>query len=128
MPTIFASILILWLIAMIVFVCPPGNRRYVCIFERRLWNGWKNVIAHFDSIKYIEYNECSLYPMAENHHFTITIDGHECCLMYWIKTGDVSVHDYIDEKEHCLTSFDKYHHDIVKKLLCEKFDFMKQYE
>ena len=128
MSTIFASILILWLGAMIVFVYPIGNRRYVYIFEHRLWDGWKNVIAHFDSIKYVEYNECSRYPMAENHMFTITIDGQECSLMYWIKTGEISIHDYIDEKESCLTPFDKYHHEIVKKLLYEKFDFMKQYE
>lgn len=124
----FLTIFLIFCIATLVIFYPLGNRRYVYLFERSLWNGWKNVIDHFDTIEYNGYYEDGCDPEIENHSFTITIDGKPCRLVYWIYNNNVSVYDYIDPKEECLSPFDKYHCKIVKKLLYEKFDFMKQYE
>lgn len=120
--------MLIWLVATIVIFYPQGNRRYVYLFERSLWNGWKNVIDHFDTIEYSGHYENSYHPEVENYNFTITIDGKPCKLIYWLYDNNVSVHDYIDPKEECLSHFDEYHCKIVKNLLCEKFDFMKQYK
>ena len=119
--------MIIWLVATIVIFYPQGNRRYVYLFERSLWNGWKNVIAHFDTIKYMGYYDND-NPYVENHSFIITIGDQKCRLIYWVFEDAVSVHDYIDPKEECLSDFDKYHCKMVKDLLCEKFDFMKLYK
>lgn len=113
---------------MLVIFYPSGNRRYVYLFERSLWNGWKNVIAHFDTIEYIGHYNNDDNPYVENHSFIITISDQKCRLIYWVFGDAVSVHDYIDPKEECLSHFDKYHCKMVKDLLCEKFDFMKQYK
>lgn len=123
----FTIILIFWIATLVIFY-PSGNRRYVYLFEHSLWNGWKNVIAHFDTIKYIGYYSNDDIPCTSNHSFTITIDDQECRLIYWILDDNVSVHYYIDSKEECLSHFDEYHCKIVKDLLCDKFDFMKQYK
>lgn len=120
--------MLIWLVATIVIFYPQGNRRYVYLFERSLWNGWKNVIDHFDTIKYIGYYNNNVHPDVENHSFTITIGDQECRLIYWVLEDTVSVHNYVDPNEDCLSHFDEYHCKIVKNLLCEKFDFMKQYE
>ena len=120
--------MLIWLVTIIVIFYPPGNRRYVYLFEHSLWNEWKNVIAHFDTIEYVGYYNNNDNPYIENHSFTITIGDQKCRLIYWIFDDTVSVHDYIDSKEECLSHFDEYHCKIIKDLLCEKFDFMKQYE
>ena len=119
--------LIFWITTLVIFY-PSGNRRYVYLFERSLWNGWKDVIAHFDTIEYIGYYNSDDIPNIENHSFIITIGDQKCKLIYWVFDDAVSVHNYIDPKEECLSHFDKYHYKMVKNLLCEKFDFMKQYK
>ena len=124
----FLTIFLIFCITAFVIFYPSGNRRYVYLFEHSLWNGWKNVIAHFDTIEYIEYYNNDYEPGIENYSFTITIGDQKCGLRYWVLDDIVSVHNYIDPKEECLSSFDKYHCKIVKDLLCEKFDFMKQYK
>lgn len=127
MCTFFIIILIFWIATLVIFY-PSGNRIYVYLFEHSLWNGWKNIIAHFDTIKYIGYYSNDDIPCVSNHSFTITIDDQKCRLIYWILDDNVSVHYYIDSKEECLSHFDEYHCKIVKDLLCDKFDFMKQYK
>ena len=103
-----------------------GSKFYCKVFERSSWNGWEKVIKNFDNLYFEGHHVYEDSPEANCYAFDIEIDNVECRMNYWEKTGDVSVHYVPGIEQGCLSSFDEYHQEVVKKMLCEKFDFMKE--
>ena len=110
-------------------VCFNGgdSKLYLRLFERKLWKGWESVVENFDTAEYLEHYVSRTMPSVNNYKFIVMVDGQKRVLHYWESTGSLSVHErYDDESQFCLCGFDKYHQKVVKSLLCEKFDFMKE--
>ena len=95
------------------------------LFEHQEWVGWEKVVKNFDNIKYEEYFDAESTPNLNNYTFSVVIDGVENRVKYWELEGTVSVHGWVNG-QGCLCGFDQYHQKVVKDLLCEKFDFMKE--
>ena len=102
-----------------------GNSKLYCfIFEKEDWGAWETIVKNFDYAVFREHNAYEDRPNLEAYLFDIITPNGNCQLIYWVNSGDVSVHDY--PVVGCLSSFNKYHQKVVKGLLCEKFDFMKE--
>lgn len=105
-----------------------GGKLYMQIFEHKLWKGWEKVVENFDNIRFNQHHQFNDCPSVNNYEFILPIGECECELKYWEWTDTVSVHYFPDGdgETGCLCDFDKYHQEVVKDLLCEKFDFMKE--
>jgi len=118
------------IMALILVVCffllyitgKGGESKIYCrLFNKDEWLGWEKVIENFDSVHYIEHYEYDFNPMINNRKFSLTVDGTKCQIIYWDATDSVSVHDFPGVENGCLCGFDKYHANLVKNMLIEKF-------
>ena len=118
-------ILILVVCAFMTYLCSRGGKSklYCRFFNNEEWRGWETVIENFDTIEFEEHIVHEESPKIECYVFKLPGFGNNCRMNYWVKTNIVSVHGYPDPD--CLCGFDQYHQKVVKDLLCEKFDFMK---
>ena len=101
---------------------PVFEKAYCFVFEHKLWNGWKNVIKNFDKIVFVNHFSDENFPDVENYLFEIPYGETTVNIRYWVKTDEVSAHHYPDVSGGCLTSFDKYHSQMLRNMLIEKFD------
>ena len=110
-------------------ICTLGGKSklYCRIFEQTAWFGWEKVIENFDTIRFESHSDYDYedHPDLSNYRFSLDIDGTTCDLVYWIKDGNVSIHRF-PGVENCLSSFDEYHQNIIKEMLSEKFNFIKE--
>ena len=97
------------------------SKLYCRLFNKDEWFGWEKVIENFDSVRYIEHYECDFKPTINNRKFSVIVDGTECQIIYWDATNSVSVHGFPGTENGCLCGFDKYHSNLVKNMLIEKF-------
>jgi hypothetical protein len=118
------------IVAFILVVCffflyitgKGGESKIYCrLFNKDEWFGWEKVIENFDSVHYIEHYEYDFNPTINNRKFSLTVDGTECQIIYWDATDSISVHDFPGVENGCLCGFDKYHANLVKNMLTEKF-------
>ena len=99
-----------------------GKSKIYCrLFNKDEWFGWEKVIENFDSVRYIEHYEYDYNPTINNRKFSLTVDGIECHIIYWDATDSISVHGFPGIESGCLCGFDKYHANLVKNMLIEKF-------
>ena len=99
-----------------------GKSKIYCrLFNKDEWFGWEKVIENFDSVRYIEHYEYDYNPTINNRKFSLTVDGIECHIIYWDATDSISVHHFPGIESGCLCGFDKYHANLVKNKLIEKF-------
>ena len=128
MKILLAFLLILMLIvcAFMLYICSKGgdSKLYCFLYNHDEWKGWETVIKNFDTVEFEGYHANEDHPAAECYSFDIPALG-DCHLNYWVKTNSLSAHDYL-VPDGCLSTFDQYHQEVIKKLLCEKFDFMKE--
>ena len=100
-----------------------GESKIYCrLFNKDEWFGWEKVIENFDSVRYIEHFECETNPGINNRKFSLTVAGKECDIYYWDATDSISVHGFPGIRDECLCGFDKYHSNLVKNMLIEKFE------
>lgn len=97
------------------------NKLYCRIFNKDEWFGWEKVIENFDSVRYVGHYESESKPEINNRKFSLVVDGKECYINYWDAIDDISVHDFPGIESGCLCGFDKYHANLVKSMLNEKF-------
>lgn len=103
-----------------------GESKVYCrLFNRSEWDGWENVIKNFDGIQF-DYHHVNPDDGIGCYRFKLVIDGTECYVYYWEDGQRVSVHDYPGVQYGCLSSFDSYHSNLMKDMLCERFDFIKE--
>ena len=98
------------------------SKLYCRLFNKDEWFGWEKVIENFDSVRYIGHYEYDNNPAINNRKFNLIVDGTECHIIYWDATDSISVHDFPGIESGCLCGFDKYHTNLVKNMLIEKFD------
>lgn len=122
----FLVIMMCILLVCIFFMYITGkggeSKLYCRLFNKDEWFGWEKVIENFDSVRYVEHYECDFKPMINNRKFSLTVDGTECQIFYWDAMDIVSVHDFPGIESGCLCGFDKYHANLVKNMLIEKFE------
>ena len=109
-------------------LCNKGgdSKLYCFIFNHDEWIGWEAVVKDFDNVEFEGYYTYEENPALDCYAFNLSMpDGSKCNMNYWTKTNSVSVHDY-PGSENCLCTFDKYHQKVVKGLLYDKFDFMRE--
>lgn len=106
-----------------IYIChKSGESKLYCrFFDKDEWFGWKKVIKNFDSVRYIEYYKDKFHPLLNHHKFNLIVDGKECHINYWDVTDNIGVHDLPGVKNGLLCDFDKYHSNLVKYMLIEKF-------
>ena len=104
-----------------------GKSKIYCrIFEKEDWFVWEKVIKNFDSVEYAGHFEYEYSPELNNHKFILVVDGNEYHILYWDATDSVGVHDVPGIEYQCLSNFDKYHSNLLKSMLIEKFDLKKK--
>jgi len=121
----FLVIMVCILIVCLFFMYITGkggeSKLYCRLFNKDEWFGWEKIIENFDSVRYVEHYECDSNPTINNRKFSLIVDGTECHINYWDSTGNISVHDFPGAENGCLCGFDKYHANLVKNMLIEKF-------
>ena len=127
MKILFAIFLFAFFVCVVMLcVCfRGGNSKIYCfLFNHDEWKNWETIIKNFDAVTFEGHHTWKSAPWAECYAFNIqTLDG--CRLNYWVKSNQVSAHDY-PNLDDCCSSFDKHHQKVVKALLREKFDFMRE--
>lgn len=129
MKIVFTLLLVVLVMSITIFVITTlggSSKAYMWIFEHETYKNWEKVIENFESVKYFDHYT---YPggenaYLENYKFSVDVDGMEWMIYYWKQTKGIGVHEL--PNGGCLSDFDKYHGKIVKDMLCEKFDFMKE--
>ena len=124
-------VLILIYVFFTLFICQGGggSKLYCKIYERKDWKAWEKVVQNFNNIKFNEHLVFEEEPNLNNYKFELLIDNYIWTVKYWEITNTISVHDITGHSGlpyDCLSNFDKYHSNLVKKMLCEKFDFMRE--
>ena len=127
---LIASVLGLLYSIFTLYICKGagGSKLYCKIYERKMWKAWEKVVQNFDGIKFIGHDFFEDDPKLNNYEFELPIDDFVCRIKYWEKENVVSVHGikHFGIENDCLSNFDKYHSNLVKEMLCEKFDFMRE--
>jgi len=125
--TIFVILFMGILVFMLVITTRGGKSKLYCrICEREDWRKWEAVIRDFDTTEFKGHHAYGNNPSIDCYAFDIVVDGVKYLLYYWENEGVVSMHGGLFKQGKCLSDFDQYHQKVVKKMLCEKFDFMKE--
>jgi hypothetical protein len=123
---LLSVVLVMSLTMFVITMFGGSSKAYMWIVEREAYKNWEKVIENFESVKYSGHYT---YPggenaYLENYKFSVDVDGMEWTIYYWKQEKGIGVHGLPNGA--CLSDFDKYHGKIVKDMLCEKFDFMKE--
>lgn len=119
---IMECILVVCLFLLYIIGKGGESKLYCRLFNKDEWFGWEKVIENFDSVHYIGHYEYETNPKINNRKFNLTVDGKECHIIYWDATDSISVHDFSGIESGCLCGFDKYHVNLIKNMLIEKFE------
>lgn len=123
---LLAFLILIWVVCMFMaYLCSRGGKSklYCRLFNNEEWRGWEAVIENFDTIEFDDHYVYEDKPFINCYVFKLNINGETCVLNYWEKTDIISVHYY--SEVYCLCGFDQYHQKIVKEMLSNKFDFMR---
>ena len=90
------------------------NKKYNRIYNKKEWNAWKRLIKDIDNLQ-------AMTPEYDCQYlFKRDADGRvEYRVMRILDENQVAI---FDENDECIaTGFDKFHHDIARDLLNEKY-------
>lgn len=110
-----AALLVSLIYTQIIF---ENNKLYCKHYLRKDWDMWEKVIEKLKEQKGTIYvSKFDDEPKLNSFHFDIEIGSEKYTLIYWAKTGFVSVHQGTD----CtLCGYDKYHSDIAAEIMKER--------